>query len=55
MELGNRVRDTFGTELLSGIREKYQGLLNMLEEYPQYFVVRCLIVICHLGNAYSKE
>ncbi|KNB41725.1 hypothetical protein JH06_4905 [Blastocystis sp. subtype 4] len=39
VELGNRVRDTFGTDLLSGIREKYLGLLNMLEKYPQYFVV----------------
>ena len=44
VELGNRVRDTFGTDLLSGIREKYLGLLNMLEKYPQYFVV-CLILV----------
>ena len=53
VELGNRVRDTFGTDLLSGIREKYLGLLNMLEKYPQYFVVCLILVILIVGNSYS--
>ena len=43
VELANRVRDAFGTDLLSRIREDYLGLLNLLEEYPQYFIVYSLI------------
>ena len=39
VELANSVRDTFGNGLLSLIRERHLGLLNLLESFPQLFKV----------------
>ena len=54
VELANSVRDTFGNGLLSLIRERHLGLLNLLESFPQLFKVVPL-VSSHAGHAHSEE
>ena len=54
VELANSVRDTFGNGLLSLIRERHLGLLNLLESFPQLFKV-ALASGSHAGHAHPQE